>query len=93
MSIPLIDFRGKVTPETQSVLEALARTTGRTFQDIAREWMHEKAMEHIHAASVLHGLLKAQGLKGIDGGRGGEAEVPRGNARERGGSRRGGDPK
>lgn len=88
MSLPLIDFRGKVTPETQAVLEALSRTTGRTFQDIAREWLHEKAMEQIHAASVLHGLLKAQGLQGIAGGASGEPEGTRGNEREREGTGR-----
>lgn len=96
MSLPLIDFRGKVTPETQAVLEALSRTTGRTFQDIAREWLHEKAMEQIHAATVLHGLLKSQGLKGIEGGGSGEPEGRRGNAGEGegrpGARRRAGDP-
>lgn len=34
MSIPLIDFRGKVTPETDAVLEAIQRSTGRDKSEI-----------------------------------------------------------
>ena len=64
MSIELIDFRGKITPETHAVLEALSRTTGKDRSEIAREWMYEKAIEQIHAATVLQGLLRAQGIAG-----------------------------
>ena len=76
MSIELTDFRGKITPETHAVLEALSRTTGKDRSEIARSWMHERAMEQIHAATVLQGMLRAQGLAGIDGG-------AAGNRRER----------
>ena len=47
MSIPLIDFRGKITPETDAVLEAIQRSTGRDKSEIAREWMHKIAEREI----------------------------------------------
>lgn len=66
MSAPLKDFRGKVTPETDCVLEAEARTTGRERQEIVRSILHDWALDRIHGASVLHRLLEVQGLEGID---------------------------
>ena len=68
MSIELTDFRGKITPETHAALEAVSRATGKDRSEIVREHMHVWAMEQIHGASLLHSLLKAQGLAGIDGG-------------------------
>lgn len=68
MGIELKDFRGRITPEADCVLEAEARATGRERQEIVREILHAWAMERIHGASVLHRLLLAEGLKGIDGG-------------------------
>ena len=62
MSIPLIDFRGKVTPETDAVLESIQRTTGRDKSEIAREWMHRIAVREIHAAIELQKILKREGI-------------------------------
>ena len=71
MSAPLKDFRGKVTAETDAVLEALNRTTGKDKSEIAREVLHRWASEQIHAASVMHRLLQSEGLPGIGEGVGG----------------------
>lgn len=79
MGIELKDFRGRITPEADCVLEAEARASGRERQEIVREILHDWAMERIHGASVLHRLLLAEGLKGIDGG-------TRGNTGEREGT-------
>ena len=68
MSIPLIDFRGKVTPETDAVLEAIQRSTGRDKSEIARDWMHKLAMKEIHASIELHKILRREGLTGADEG-------------------------
>ena len=68
MSIPLIDFRGKVTPETDAVLEAIQRSTGRDKSEIAREWMHRIALREIDAAIELQKILRREGLAGTDGG-------------------------
>lgn len=62
MSIPLIDFRGKVTPETDAVLEAIHRSTGRDKSEIAREWMHRIALKEISAAIELQKILKREGI-------------------------------
>ena len=68
MSIPLIDFRGKITAETDAVLEAIQRGTGRDKSEIAREWMHKIAEREIHAAIELQKILKREGIAGTDSG-------------------------
>lgn len=71
MSIPLVDFRGKVTPETDAVLEAIQRSTGRDKSEIAREWMHRIALKEIDASIQLHRILEREGLMGTyEGGKG-----------------------
>lgn len=65
MSLPLIDFRGKITPETDVWLEAKARMSGRERSEIAREILHAAAVREIHEASLLHELAHASGLAGI----------------------------
>lgn len=62
MSLPLIDFRGKVTPETDAVLEAIQRSTGRDKSEIARDWLHKLALKEIHASIELHKILRREGL-------------------------------
>lgn len=68
MSIPLIDFRGKITPETDAVLEAIQRSTGKDKSEIAREWMHKIAAQEIHAAIELQKILKREGIETACGG-------------------------
>ena len=67
MSIPLIDFRGKITPETDAVLEAINRSTGRDKSEIVRDWLHKLAKQEIHAAIELQKILRREGIAGIDG--------------------------
>ena len=62
MSIPLVDFRCKVTPEIDALLETLHRTTGRDKSEIARDVLQKWAVTEIHAAMMLHGELKAKGV-------------------------------
>ena len=40
MSAELKDFRGKITSETDAVLEAINRADGRDKSEIAREVLH-----------------------------------------------------
>lgn len=68
MSAELKDFRGKITTETDAVLEAINRTDGRDKSEIARQVLHEWAIGRIHEATILDRLLKAEGLTGIAGG-------------------------
>ncbi len=82
MSIELHDYRGKITPETDAVLEAQARAQGVERQVIARDVLHRWAVEQIHAATVLHGQLLAQGLPGIGGGVQGASRGVAGNRGE-----------
>lgn len=68
MALDLIDFRGKITPETAALLEAEAHTSGKDKQEILREYMHEIALKKIHAARVLTALAPAEGRGGASGG-------------------------
>ena len=75
MSAELKDFRGKITVETNCVLEAENRVSGRDKSEIAREILHEWAMQKLHVARVTDALLRSEGLGGI-------AEGAQGNRRE-----------
>jgi hypothetical protein len=73
MGIELKDFRGRISVETDCVLEAQSRALGCDRQEIARQVLHKWALEQIHAATVLHNQLRAEGLEGIGGGGKGSA--------------------
>lgn len=68
MSVPLIDFRGKVTPETDAVLDALSRSSGRDKSEIAREWLHKMAVAEIEKTIALHKVLSREGMLAAYGG-------------------------
>jgi hypothetical protein len=68
MSIPLTDFRGKITAETDAVLEAMHQATGRDRSEIVREVLQAWAESKIHEASLIDIRLRREGLRGIDGG-------------------------
>lgn len=68
MSQELIDYRGRITPETDCVLEARTRATGKDRQEIAREVLHHWALEEIHAATVMQQQLDAKGISGSGAG-------------------------
>ena len=68
MSLPLIDFRGKITHEADAVLEALHMASGRDRSEIVRDVLHAWAESKIHEASLIDSRLKREGLRGIGGG-------------------------
>ena len=74
MSVPLQDHRTKITVETEAVLEAAHKATGRDMSAITREVLHQWAMKEIHAASVLHGILSREGL--VAAAKGSEGKYP-----------------
>lgn len=85
MSMELIDFRGKITVETDAVLESIHRTSGRDRSEIARQVLARWAEEKIHEASLLDKLLQREGLRGITGGASGsprECEGVSGSVRD-----------
>jgi len=65
MACELKDFRGKITLESDCALEAESRASGKERQEIVREILHDWAVRRIGGASVLHRLLRAEGLPGI----------------------------
>jgi len=73
MSTPLKDFRGKITTETDCVLEAMNRVSGKDRSEIVREILHEWALGKLDEHNVLSRLLHAEGLtaasEGIAGNR------------------------
>jgi len=68
MSAELKDLRGKITAETDCVLEAINRATGMDKSVIVREVLHEWAINKIREHSILMKLLAAEGVSGIDEG-------------------------
>lgn len=82
MAADLKDFRGKITAETDTALEAESRTSGRERADIAREILHAWAVRKIHDATVLASLARSQGLLGESGGLVRESQGISGRRRE-----------
>lgn len=56
------DIRLRLTDETWCVLASEARATGKSQQDIARDWLHGIAVSKIDKASVLLRLLRSKGI-------------------------------
>lgn len=73
-------MRLKITPETDCVLRARSRATGKDINELAREVLHEWAGGEIHAATVMVRLLKSEGLTGGSPGTAGDS-VPHAIAR------------
>lgn len=69
MAAELKDFRGKITAETDCVLEAINRSSGRDRSEIVREILHKWAVEKIHEHSVLGRLMEREGIAGESQGR------------------------
>lgn len=74
MSQELKDFRGKVTPETDAVLEALNRATGRDKSEIAREVLHTWATEQLEAAKLMVRFAACEGRGRESKGAAGESK-------------------
>jgi hypothetical protein len=68
MSLPLIDLRAKITIETDAVLEAVHRSTGKDKSEVVRDVLNRWAMSEIHAAIVLNKILKREGISAASEG-------------------------
>ena len=68
MSLPLVDFRCKLTHRTDAVLDAMHMATGRDRSELAREALDAWAEMKIHEASLIDARLKREGGPGIAGG-------------------------
>lgn len=84
MSDPLKDLRAKISPETDAVLEALNRATGKEKSELVRAVLHDWAVSRIHEASVMHRMLLSEGLPGILGGATGKTRESQGTSGNRG---------
>lgn len=67
MSLELADARIKITQETDAVLEAIHRASGRDRSEIVREVLHAWAEKQIAESVLTMKLLEAKGLAGRDG--------------------------
>lgn len=68
MSAELKDFRGKITAETDVVLEAINRTSGKDRSEIVRDVLHSWALQKIDEHSILAKLMHSEGIAGNSGG-------------------------
>jgi predicted transcriptional regulator len=64
----LRDFRCKISPETGDVLDALAHVTGDDRAAIAREALHEWALQQIHRSTVILRVRRREGGAKAAGG-------------------------
>lgn len=74
MAADLIDFRVKVTLETDAALDAISRATGKDRAEIARDVLHVWAQEQIAIASLLTARINREGLGGDSRGNAGEGK-------------------
>lgn len=73
MSVDLEDLkRLKLTKETMAWLRAQAHITGESKQDIARDALHEIAVQKIKAAKILTSMAPDEGRARDAGGRSGD---------------------
>ena len=66
--------RLKITAETRAWLQSESHITGKSQQEVARDQLHEFALEKIRAAKVLVGLAPAERRVGDVGGHIGDAQ-------------------
>ena len=63
----LRDLRAKITAESDQVLEAVSRATGRDKSELVREVLHEWADRKLHEARLIHRLARSEGSDGSRG--------------------------
>lgn len=76
MSLPLKEFRGKITAEADAVIATVAEREGQEKQEIVREVLHQWALEKINEARLINQYLEREGLEGILRERRGMARTP-----------------
>lgn len=57
----LVDFRGKLTKDTDSVLYAICHASGRDKSELVREVMAGWARDRLHEAETLVRLTRKEG--------------------------------
>ncbi len=65
MSLPLKEFRGKITIEADAVISTLAEREGQEKQEIVRDIRHRWALEIMNEARLIGEYLVREGLEGI----------------------------
>lgn len=76
----LIDLRAKITRETDVVLSAETRISGRDRSELVREILDAWAKDRLHAFSVLANELHREGMGGSVQGMAGSTEGAPGSA-------------
>ncbi len=60
------DLRAKIARRTHAVLLAKSAATGKDQSQLVREILAAWAEEEIHAATVMHRLLRSEGIAAAD---------------------------
>lgn len=73
MAEELRDLRAKISVESDAILDAVSRVTGRDRSEIVRDVLHKWAVEQIELATVIRQRLKAEGITAAPEGAPGRA--------------------
>lgn len=65
MTMPLVDYRGKITAEAHAVLEGKSRHEGRDMAEIVREILHAWALNKVAEHKVIGKSLSVAGFEGM----------------------------
>ena len=66
MCTDFADLRAKINRRADAVLTAKSAATGKDKSELVREILDEWAAQELHAATVMHRLLRSEGLAGED---------------------------
>jgi hypothetical protein len=65
MTMPLVDYRGKITAEAHAVLEGKSRHEGRDMAEIVREILHAWALSKVDEHRLIGKSLSVAGFEGM----------------------------
>ena len=62
MSVELRDLRAKITVESDAVLDAVARVTGKDRSELVRDIVHRWALDQVSISTLVLDRLHAEGI-------------------------------
>lgn len=78
MTVELRDLRAKITVESDAVLDAVSRVTGKDRSELVRDIVHRWALDQVSISTLLLDRLHAEGIPAAgEGASGRVVQMPR----------------